>query len=75
LPDGFRKRLQRYRYGMGAFKIDWALSAPVPWKAADCARAATVHLGGTLEEVGASERAAARGEPSELLRFDRPTVA
>ena len=65
LPDGFRQRLQRYRYGMGAFKIDWALSAPVPWKAADCARAATVHLGGTLEEVGASERAAARGEPSE----------
>lgn len=64
-PDGFRKRLQRYRYGMGAFKIDWALSAPVPWKAADCARAATVHLGGTLEEVGASERAAARGELSE----------
>src|SRR3970040_1703308 len=50
---------------MGACKIDWALSAPVPWKAADCARAATVHLGGTLEEVGASERAAARGTPSE----------
>jgi len=65
LPDGFRNRLQRYRYGMGAFKIDWALSAPVPWKAADCARAATVHLGGTIEEVGASERAAARGELSE----------
>jgi len=65
LPDGFRQRLQRYRYGMGAFKIDWALSAPVPWKAGDCARVVTVHLGGTLEEVGASERAAARGEPSE----------
>jgi len=65
LPDGFRNRLQRYRYGMGAFKIDWALSAPVPWKAADCARAATVHLGGTIEEVAASERAAGRGELSE----------
>ena len=63
LPKRFQRRLQSYRYGMGAFKIDWALAAPVPWKAADCARAATVHVGGTFEEIAASERAAARGEP------------
>ena len=62
LPSRFQRRLQSYRYGMGAFKIDWALAAPVPWKAADCARAATVHVGGTFEEIAASERAAARGE-------------
>ena len=62
LSPSYRRRLQRYRYGMGAFKIDWALSAPVPWKAHACARAATVHLGGRLQEIAASERAAWRGE-------------
>jgi len=61
LPPRFRARLSKFRYGMGAFKIDWALSQPVPWKAADCARAATVHLGGGLEEICASERAAWHG--------------
>jgi phytoene dehydrogenase-like protein len=65
LPPGFRSKLQRYRYGMGAFKVDWALAGPVPWKAPECGRAATVHLGGTLEEIAASERAVARGEGSE----------
>jgi phytoene dehydrogenase-like protein len=64
-PSGFRRRLQRYRYGMGAFKVDWALAGPVPWTASECARAATVHLGGTLEEIAASERMAWRGEISE----------
>ena len=62
LSPSYRRRLARYRYGMGAFKIDWALSAPVPWKAQACARAATVHLGGTLQEIAASERAAWRGD-------------
>ena len=69
LPISFQRRLQNYRYGMGACKIDWALSAPVPWKSAECARAATVHLGGALEEIAASERATARGE-----WVDRPFV-
>jgi phytoene dehydrogenase-like protein len=64
-PSAFRRRLQRYRYGMGAFKVDWALAGPVPWKASECARAATVHLGGTLEEIAASERLVSRGEISE----------
>jgi phytoene dehydrogenase-like protein len=65
LSPSYRHRLQRYRYGMGAFKIDWALSEPVPWKAKACARAATVHLGGTLPEIAASERAAWRGDHTE----------
>ncbi len=65
LPSGFRRKLQRYRYGMGAFKVDWALAAAVPWKAPACARAATVHLGATLEEIAASERAAWHGAPNE----------
>jgi phytoene dehydrogenase-like protein len=62
LSPSYRRRLRRFRYGMGAFKIDWALSAPVPWKAKACACAATVHLGGTLNEIAASERAAWQGD-------------
>ena len=65
LPQGYRRRLNRYRYGPGVFKIDYALSEPVPWKAPGCQRAATVHLGGTLEEIAASERAPGRGEHSD----------
>jgi phytoene dehydrogenase-like protein len=65
LSISFRKKLQRYRYGMGAFKIDWALSAPVPWTTRECARAATVHLGGTLEEIALSEDSAWRGEHAD----------
>jgi phytoene dehydrogenase-like protein len=62
LPDSYLRRLRRYRYGPGVFKVDYALEGPIPWKAADCARAATVHLGGSLEEIAASEAAASRGE-------------
>lgn len=61
LPDGFRRRMMRFRYGSGAFKVDYALSGPVPWKAEACARAGTVHLGGTMAEIAASERAVASG--------------
>ena len=53
----YRRSLDAYRYGPGAFKVDWALSQPIPWRAKDCARAATVHIGGTLEQIAASERA------------------
>jgi phytoene dehydrogenase-like protein len=55
LPNRYRKALSRYRYGAGVFKLDWALDGPIPWANADCARAATVHLGGTLEQITASE--------------------
>ena len=65
LSSSYRRRLRRYRYGMGAFKIDWALSAPVPWKAIACARSATIHLGGTLKEIASSERAAWRGDHTQ----------
>ena len=64
LPSRYRDKLKRYRYGMGAFKIDWALSSPVPWHAEECSRAATVHLGGSLSEIARSERMAWRGFPA-----------
>ena len=58
LPDSYCRRLERYRYGPGVFKIDWALDSPIPWSNPECARAGTVHLGGTLDEIAASERSA-----------------
>jgi phytoene dehydrogenase-like protein len=65
LPDRFRRKLERYRYGPAAFKLDWALAGPIPWKAPQCHRAATVHLGGTLEEIAASEKACWHNEQCE----------
>lgn len=65
LPAGYRDRLARYRYGPAAFKVDWALSGPIPWRAAECGRAATVHLGGTLDEIAASEQDACSGRIAE----------
>jgi len=64
-PDRYARALRRYRYGPGAFKLDWALSAPIPWRDAACAEAATVHLGGSFDEVRASERAPAEGRVAE----------
>jgi phytoene dehydrogenase-like protein len=66
LPAGYRRRLQKYRYGPGVFKIDWALDGPIPWTAEAPRRAGTVHLGGSLAEICASERAVWRGETSRL---------
>ena len=57
--------MERYRYGLGAYKVDWALDGPIPWRAAECARAATVHVGGTLEGIARSERDAWNGRHSE----------
>ena len=65
LPSGYRRKLEGYRYGPGAFKMDWALDGPIPWRAPDCARASTVHLGGTLDEIAASERAVWEGHHPE----------
>ena len=65
LSSSFRRRLARYRYGPGVYKVDWALDGPIPWAAPECRRAGTVHLGGTLEEIAASERAAWQGHPAE----------
>lgn len=60
-----RRRLERFRYGPGAFKVDWALDGPIPWRAHGCAGAATVHLGGTMEEIAAAEREVAAGRHPE----------
>jgi phytoene dehydrogenase-like protein len=65
LPERYRRRLERYRYGPGVFKLDWALDGPIPWRAEECRRAATVHVGPTLEELAASEAAPGRGEVTE----------
>lgn len=65
LPSRFRKKLERYRYGPGVFKVDWALDGPIPWKSAECARAGTVHVGGNLAEVAAAERAPWEGRCAE----------
>jgi phytoene dehydrogenase-like protein len=65
LPAGYTRRLTRYRYGPGIFKLDWALDAPIPWTAPKVARAGTVHVGGTLEQIAASEQAAVSGEHCE----------
>jgi len=56
LPAGYRRRLGRYRYGPGAFKLDWALDGAIPWRDPACREASTVHVGGTLAEICASER-------------------
>lgn len=65
LPAGYRRRLSRYRYGPGVFKLDWALSGPVPWRAEACHLAGTVHLGGSYDEIARSERDLYEGRCSE----------
>lgn len=67
LPDAYKKQLAAFRYGPGSFKIDYALSSPIPWRAPECLRAATVHLGGTLEEIAASEHTFDTQKPFVLL--------
>lgn len=76
LPLGYRRRLAAFRHGPGVFKLDWTLDGPVPWRAADCARAATVHLGGTMEEIAESERLVADGRaPARpFIIFTQPTL-
>jgi phytoene dehydrogenase-like protein len=61
----YRRALERYRYGPGVFKVDFALDGPIPWTAEGCGRAGTVHLGGTLDEISAGEAATSRGEHPE----------
>ena len=82
LPPRYETQLEQYRYGAAAFKVDYALSDPIPWRAKACRRAGTVHVGGTLNEISASEQSVADGRvperPFVLLaqhsRFD-PTRA
>ena len=69
LSENYKHQLRKYRYGPGAFKVDYALNAPIPWKARECARAATVHLGGSFDDIAESENAVRNGEHP-----DRPFV-
>jgi phytoene dehydrogenase-like protein len=62
LPGWYARRLAAFRHGPGAVKVDWALAGPIPWRAPGCAQAATVHLGGTFEEIAGAEAQVARGQ-------------
>jgi phytoene dehydrogenase-like protein len=64
-PTRYKEELENYRYGPGVFKIDWALNHPIPWKAPECARAGTVHVGGTFEEIALSESEVWQGKHPE----------
>ena len=66
---GYRSQLRSFRYGPGVFKVDYAIDGPIPWRASECLRAGTVHLGGTIDEIAESEAAVARGKIP-----DRPFV-
>jgi phytoene dehydrogenase-like protein len=76
LPGFYRHKLARYCYGPGAFKMDWALDGPVPWKSPECSRALTVHLGGTLEEIAHSERLPWQGSVADkpFVLLAQPTL-
>jgi phytoene dehydrogenase-like protein len=63
-PERYAARLRSYRHGPGAFKVDWALDGVIPWRAPECSRAGTVHLGGSFEEISASEWGAWSGRPA-----------
>jgi len=69
LSESYKQRLGKYRYGAAVFKVDYALNDPIPWKASECLRAATVHLGGSFEEIAAYEKAVRSGQVA-----DRPFV-
>jgi len=64
-PASYQRQLSKYQHGPGVFKIDWALSEPVPWRARECSRAATLHIGGTFEEIVAAEADVGRGRHAE----------
>jgi phytoene dehydrogenase-like protein len=76
LPLGYKREISRYRYGPGVFKLDWALDAPVPWRDPRCLQAGTVHVGGTMDEVVASEAAVARGQTADapFLILSQPSL-
>jgi phytoene dehydrogenase-like protein len=65
MPSSYGRRLERYRYGPGVFKVDWALSEPVPWRASACADAGAIHIGGSMSEITQSERDAWEGRHAE----------
>jgi phytoene dehydrogenase-like protein len=76
LPSGYRRKLERFKYGPGIFKIDYALDGPIPWVHPDCEKAGTVHLGGTFQEIAQAEYQVSRGRHAEhpFLLLSQPTV-
>jgi phytoene dehydrogenase-like protein len=65
LSNRFRRQSRKFRYGPGAFKVDWALREPIPWAAPDVARAGTVHVVGNIQEAALSEGTVNRGRHAE----------
>ena len=76
LSESYKHQLRKFRYGPGVFKVDYALSAPIPWKAKGCTRAATVHLGGNFDEIAASEKAVRSGQEPQrpFVLLAQPTL-
>jgi len=76
MPVAYRKKLEAYRYGPGVFKLDYALSSPIPWRAKECREAGTVHLGGTFAEIAQAERTVADGSHPErpFVLLAQPTL-
>jgi phytoene dehydrogenase-like protein len=76
LQKTYRRAMDEYRYGPGAFKIDYALSEPIPWRARECSRSITVHVGGTFEEIARSEYAVRHGQIAEqpFVLVAQPTL-
>lgn len=76
LPERYRRKLNAYRHGPGVFKVDYALNAPIPWRNESCRQAGTVHVGGTIEEISASERDAWFGKHSAtpFVLVAQPTI-
>jgi phytoene dehydrogenase-like protein len=75
-PGSYARRLSRFEYGPGVFKVDWALDGPIPWRNPECARAGTVHLGGTIEEIEAGEAAAwdHKDSPAPFVLLAQPSL-
>lgn len=74
--ESYKHSLKKFRYGPGVFKVDYAVSRPVPWTAPECLRAATVHLGGSFDDIAASEKAARNAQISErpFILLVQPTL-
>ena len=76
LQPSYRAKLEAYRYGPGVFKVDWALREPIPWRAKECLRSATVHVGGSYEEIALSEALVSEGKvpPNPFVLLAQPSL-
>jgi phytoene dehydrogenase-like protein len=76
LTPGYRQQLERFEYGLGTFKVDWALDGPIPWRTPEIRHAGTIHLGGTMEEIVEGRAGEWAGRPAErpLVLLSQPTL-